>query len=54
MTRLDLVDYSTQSVLNVSRIFKTISSRKEHFFLNENSVEKKCINREFNSLELTI
>ena len=55
IVRLDLVEHSTQSVLNFCRTLKTFFSRRKNVVLNENSVEvKPCINRESKSLELTI
>ena len=55
MAWLDWVEDSTQPVWNVFRTLKTVCSRTKKVVPNENSVEgKPCINREINSLELTI
>ena len=55
MTRLDWVKDSTQSAWNVCKTLKNVCYRRKNVVLNENSVEgKPCINREINSLELTI
>ena len=56
MTRVDLVEESNQSVWNVCRTLKTVYSRSKImlFLIKTVLKEKPCINRESNSLELTI
>ena len=55
MTRLDWVQYSTQSVWNVCRTLKMSVIEENNVVLNEKSVELKlCINIKSKSLGLTI
>ena len=54
MNRLDWVEESTQSILNVCIEFDTWKNIENFTFLEENSVKRHHINRESKSLELTI